>query len=234
MAKTDFEVHVGFPRDSGNLAARIGESIGGTWKVKQATDSVRPSNCLADPHSVPGSLGQLLTQHVPTIDGAFTIADKVLELCSANPNVRVEIEEVLYVGHDISAVDVRSHTPFEPNDETLANGQRVIDTPPFEIHFGVSNAGGAAFPLSTQQVFDFASGLGIPVDEAVRFQGGAREKVILTSFVPSFEELAELTPQLGSQFYEAMPSLSPDFAMKLVAERIILCAAPISKSAKVK
>lgn len=232
MANSDFEVHVGFPRDSDALADHIRSSIGGVWKMKQATDSVRPSNCLADPHSVPGSLGKLLTQHVPTIHQALSVADSVLKLCAANPNVRVEVEEVLYVGLEDSDIRVQLHTDFEPHDNSLLNGQLVIDTPPFEIHFGVSEGDGSTFPLATQQLFELAAELEIPVDEAVRFVGDAREKVILTSFVDSFDDLALRTPKLGSRLYAALPSINSEFTMKLVAERIILCAAPNRQSSK--
>jgi hypothetical protein len=230
MPNKDFEVHVGFPKNATELSGTIKSQLGNGWKEKPAIDAVRPSQCFPDPHSVPGSLGLLLTKHVSSITAALELADAVAKLCSSNPSVRIEVEEVLLV--QLDELDRRLDEPhaFVPQNDCIPHGQIVLDTPPYEIHFGVHTKEGSLLGLTTQDVFDKACWAGVAIDEAVRFTDGRNEKVILTKFIDDLDELNTQTPIYGKIIRDAFRAIDKRFELKLVSERIILCAEPIAAS----
>lgn len=231
MPNEDFEVHVGFPKNASELSGTIKSQIGGVWKTKPATDAVRPSQCFPDPHSVPGSLGLLLTKHVTSIEDALELADAVAKQCAANPSVRIEIEEVLLVQLDDFDLPLKQPNAYAPRNGCIPNGQIVVDTPPYEIHFGIHARDGSLLGLTTQDVFDNACAAGVNIDEAVRFADGKKEKVILTKFIYDFDDLARQSYEYGKILRGAFRTVDDRFQLKLVSERIILCAEPITHTA---
>jgi hypothetical protein len=228
MPSEDFEVHVGFPKNATSLSGAIKSQIGGVWKEKPAIDAVRPSQCFPDPHSVPGSVGLLLTKHVTSITAALELADRVAKECASNPSVRIEIEEVLLVQLDELDLPLKKPQAYEPQNGCIPNGQIVLDTPPYEIHFGIHTKEGSLLGFTTQDVFDKARGAGVAIDEAVRFTDGKNEKVILTKFIDGLDELATHTPEYGKIIRNAFRAVDERFQLKLVSERIILCAEPVA------
>jgi hypothetical protein len=229
MPTEDFEVHVGFPKNATELSDTIKNQISG-WKAKSAVDAVRPSQCFPDPHSVPGSLGLLLTRHVTSLAAALELADDVATRCATNPNVRIEIEEVLLVQLDEIDLPLRRPQPYTPGNSSVPNGQIVVDTPPYEIHFGIHTKEGSLRGHTTQNVFDTACSAGVNIDEAVRFTDGKNEKVILTKFISDYDDLEEQSHEYGTIIRRAFRALDDRLQIKLVSERIILCAEPIARA----
>lgn len=227
----DFEVHLGFPRKAEALCLEIAQKDAAPWALKSAMEvlSGTTTQRCADPHGVPGSLGTLATRRFSTPQDAAVVVDQLALRCSSEPDVRIELEEVLLTQLDEDDQLIQEIEMYDPDSSQFDHACLIPDTPPYEAHFGIRRLDGKPLGMPTGDFLEIARSVDVPVDEIVRF-GPAKEKVICTTFFFTYDEMRERVQPYGRLLRDALHRFDRGLHLKLVAERIILCAEPRTTS----
>lgn len=216
----DFEIHVGFSRVDLGLTKRLPRTL--KWVAGYVHEVVTPAHGrgMYEGHDVPGPLGLIATTRLPSLGAALAGVDAIGRSLAGESHVRIEVEEVLLTHLGSEPPEFRSTPDCSVQEGDLAHVDLILDSPPFEIHFGLyQDHSDHPFGIGTQEVVDL---LGDHIDEAVRFS--SKKKITTTTFFATLAEMQRSCQPLSKLVCEALVELP--LSLKVVAERIVLCAAP--------
>lgn len=226
--KRNFELHVSFPADRRKAWERFRRASGAEWDVLRAigpTDHCG-GNEFADLHDVPGELAFLATRHFEEQGQAAKYLGVALDLVGGCPAVRMEFEEVLYVGTGAGdEPEFVTAEPFDSDAWSVPGIARLEHLPPYEAHFVFKPRTGNRLRYSTTMLKDCARvDAGIDIHQAALF--GPSHRFVLTQFFRGADGVQAHLIERERALRKEMAARCPDVTVKLVFERINLCMMP--------
>ena len=221
-----FEIHVSFSRELTPLYERLGREHQEKWTplyVSEVLNGPDSTGCF-DAHEVPGMLALMATMRVNSESDALAEVNRLAALYRGEPNVRIELEQVLATFEDEGPHAFAPVSTWTPTSAEFSAGCLVDDTPAFETHFTFKSTNGSMPILySAQELLDLAVGSGIPVHQIVNF--GSGQQISMTTFFDSLDSLRDGTNDLAPRL-RTIASGRNGMRFKTVAERILACIQP--------
>lgn len=251
-----FELHVGFPNDPASATAsdtfikRIaGRSSGWQRSEVRSVHLTRPG-CL-DPHNVPGVLGVLASKKIFQEDLSWpgTIEATVMPDCSlalstlsrvgaAGARLEVEFPFACFSTSVDGGSMLKSAWSVDPvtiEDWRLrfAFGERLKETPEWEIHFVIDKARGKFEALTAQMVPDLLAGYGVEIEQTIEYQsqsmrdaGRSDYRLIGTSYYRTAMEAQKEAERLYNDGDLCRQLFDRGYSLKMICEHIVACFQP--------
>jgi hypothetical protein len=216
----DFEIHVGFSNQDMRLADQLPLAM--TWVLATVQEVVTPAHGrgMYEGHDVPGPLGLLATARFTTLGSALEGVNEVGRCFRGQGQIRIEVEEVLLTHIGPEPPEIIATPDCVIGHGILTDAELILDSPPFEIHFGLCQEDyDHPLGVTTQAVVER---LGDDIHEAVRFS--SKNKITTTTFYTNLSQMRRSCRPLADRVRTAISDMP--LKIKVVAERIVLCAAP--------
>jgi hypothetical protein len=175
-----------------------------------------------DSHDVPGELALLATARTTSQQDAVLVVSQLLAECSGLPDIRIEIEQVLF--STTEPFDQRpSFTAINDAEIMIPNCEMISDIPSYEIHLGLFSTDGSALPPA-ETLMRIAEEAGIEAEQLLVF--ASKPKAVFTIFFNDHEQLFDAVVPLSTALRSAVARLNLRLQLKTVAERILACVRP--------